>query len=357
MRQKSLKSISNTTTERLDILPIYDHYIALDWSKTAMSIARISNKRPDKIKVIDGYSDLKELKQYLMNQHGRKILTIEESTPAQWLYVELLEYVDRIIICDPFKNKLLSDGPKNDPIDAKKLCNLLKAGMLTEVYHTTEDLYQLRKYVSGYEDLIKMGVRLKNQRSGFLAQIGKAKKTKERDFDTASNFILENIDKSIESYKAAKKEYEKLFEELCRKNKRLKYLKTIPGIGPILAVKILAIVIDPKRFRKMSKYLAYCGLVKHSAESGGRIYGRRTPRFNRVLKSTYKTAASVVINGKGPLREYYDYLISKGITEYNARHSVARYIAKLSLGIIKGEMRYKPYLWRKKKQKEESNDN
>lgn len=349
MKKVTLKLGTNIITERLNSLPLYDHYIALDWSKINMSIARISNKRPDKIKVIDTCSDIKELKHYLKNQEGSKVLTIEESTPAHWLYVGLQDYVDRIIICDPYHNKLLSNGPKNDPIDAKKLCGLLKAGMLKEVYHTTDEIYLLRKYVSAYEDLIRMGVRLKNQRSGFLAQIGRSKKTLDRNFDTASNFILKNIDTSIESYESAKEEYEKLFEELCRKNKRLKYLKSIPGIGSILAVKIMAMVIDPKRFRKTGKYLAYCGLVKHIAESGGRIYGKRTPRFNRILKSVYKTAASSVINGKSPISEYYDYLINKGVAEYNARHAVARYIAKISLGILKGETRYQPYLWREKK--------
>lgn len=217
MQQIKTKSVSNSTTERLNILPSYDNYIALDWSKAKMSIARISNKRPDKIKVIDTQSDLKELKQYLMNLQGDNILTFEESTSAQWLYVELLDRVDRIIICDPFKNKLLSDGPKNDPIDAKKLCSLLKAGLLTEVYHTTDNLYQLRKYVSAYEDIVKMGVRLKNQRSGFLAQIGKTKKTKERNFDKASDFIIEKLDKGIENYKATKKNMNNCLNNFAKK--------------------------------------------------------------------------------------------------------------------------------------------
>lgn len=67
MRQISLKSVTKTITESLKTLPLYDHYIAVDWSNTNMSIARISNKRPDKIKVIDTCSDIKELKYYLKN--------------------------------------------------------------------------------------------------------------------------------------------------------------------------------------------------------------------------------------------------------------------------------------------------
>ncbi len=196
MRQIKLKPVSNTTTKRINALPLHDNYIALDWSNIKMDIARIAIKRPDKVKVMNTYSDIKELKNYLKNQHGSKIFTIEESTPAHCLNVELLYYVDKIVICDPYKNKLLCSGPKNDLIDAKKLCSLLKSGLLTEVYYSTEESCQLRKYVSAYEDLVKMGIRLQNQRSAFLAQIGKAKKTKERNFDAASNFILNNVDES-----------------------------------------------------------------------------------------------------------------------------------------------------------------
>ena len=37
-----------------------------------------------------------------------------ETTISQWLYTELRKYVDKIIICDPHRNKLLSEGPKGE---------------------------------------------------------------------------------------------------------------------------------------------------------------------------------------------------------------------------------------------------
>ena len=154
---KTKNNSSLTTTES------YDHYIALDWSEINMAIARMSKKDTEP-KVIDVPSDLKELKIYLSNLMGNKILTIEETTTSQWLYVELYDYAEKIFICDPYRNRLLSDGPKNDKIDAGKLCLLLKGGLIKEVFHTTGKIYQLRKYVSAYEDLIKYGVRLINQK-------------------------------------------------------------------------------------------------------------------------------------------------------------------------------------------------
>jgi hypothetical protein len=111
---------------------IYDHYIAIDWSIKNMAIARMT-KKSNKITAIDVPSDIEDLQVYLTNLRGTKILAIEETTTSQWLYAELKEYVDRILICDPNRNKLLNEGPKTDKIDASKLVQLLKAGLMKEV--------------------------------------------------------------------------------------------------------------------------------------------------------------------------------------------------------------------------------
>jgi hypothetical protein len=105
-------------------------------------------------------SDIVEMRVYLKKLKGSKILVIEETTTSRWLYTELRDYVDRMVICDPYRNKLLNDGPKTDKIDAAKLVHLLKAGLIKEVYHSADKFLYLRRSVSGYEDLVKAGVRL-----------------------------------------------------------------------------------------------------------------------------------------------------------------------------------------------------
>ena len=112
---------------------IFNHYIAIDWSIENMAIARMT-KKSNKITIIDVPSDIAEMKVYLKRLKGSKILVVEETTTSQWLYTELRDYVDRMVVCDPYRNKLLSDGPKTDKIDATKLVHLLKAGLIKEVY-------------------------------------------------------------------------------------------------------------------------------------------------------------------------------------------------------------------------------
>jgi transposase len=313
----------------------FDHFLALDWSMTVMAIGHM-RRRSTEPEMFERPADLKELKEYLATLKGRKVLTIEETTTAQWLYVELIDHVDRIILCDPFHNRLLSEGPKSDKIDAGKLCQLLRAGLLKEVFHSLSSIYELRRVVSAYEDLVKAGVRVLNQKAS-LAQ---------GHFDSGKDapFILEHINKSIELYQRSKEDYERKFTELSKRNKLVRNLLEITGIGVIGAVKIVALVVDARRFPRAANYLSYCGLVKHEKLSGGRSYGRRNPRFNHALKVVYKLAAMSIISGKdNPLRQYYESLLAKGVAEHNARHALARYLARLTYGMLKTGIRYQPY--------------
>lgn len=79
---------------------MFDHYIAVDWAQRNMAIARMTGVA-NKINVIDVPSDIKALKLYLGRLKGKKILTVEESTPSQWLYTELRGCVDEMICAIP----------------------------------------------------------------------------------------------------------------------------------------------------------------------------------------------------------------------------------------------------------------
>lgn len=324
---------------------IYDHYLAIDWSIKNMAIARMT-KKSNKITVIDVPSDIENLQTYLKNLKGTKILAIEETTTSQWLYTELKEYVDRILICDPNRNKLLSEGPKNDKIDASKLVQLLKAGLMKEIYHSTDKFLYLRRIVSGYEDLVKAGVRLKNQRYALLRACGKRGKEKVGSTldSQGEQFVLECLDRQIEAYGDEKNCYEKEFEKLARKNPEIKHQKSLPGIGTINAVKIVARVVTPHRFPDKGCYLSYTGLIKLEKKSGGRSYGKRSPRYSRQLKSVYKSGVLAAIAGNNPINDYYQYLIQENsYPEHNARQKACRRLAILSLGVFKSGKKYQPF--------------
>ena len=315
----------------------FDHYIAVDWAQTNMAIARMPAKL-DKVDTRDVPSDIGELKIYLRNLKGKKILTIEESTTAQWLYTELKDEVDELLVCDPRRNRLLSEGPKTDKIDASKLVQLLRAGMLKRVFHTADQFIYLRKLVSGYRDVVQAGVRLKNQRASLFRANGLSKKEAVLPSD-AETFVLQGLDASIERYEKEKKRYESEFNRWRTKHPLVRNLESLPGIGAIGAVTVAAAVVDARRFPNKNAFISYCGLVKHERLSGGRSYGKKSTQYSRALKCVFKTAALACIDGNaknGAFKSYYDQLIEKKrCSDHVDRHAMARRIATLALGVMK----------------------
>jgi transposase len=319
---------------------MFNHFVAVDWAIANMAIARMTEKSND-IKIIDVPSSIKEMQLYLKNLKGTICLTFEETTTSQWLYTELKEYVTKIIVCDPYRNRLLSDGPKNDKIDSKNLVTLLKAGLLKEVYHTADKFIELRKIVSGYEDTIKAGVRLKNQRSAMFRSINKDHKEETELILVADKFVLDVVDRQIVNYESEKLRYKNEFARLKKEHPEIKRLCDIPGIAEVGAVKIIARIIDANRFPTRNHFLSYCGLIKHEKMSGGRSYGKRTPRYCRTMKSVFKSAALATIDGNNEFGDYCKYLSeTKKYSDFNARHAVARRIATITYGVLKNNEKY-----------------
>lgn len=327
---------------------MHDHYVAVDWARSNMAIAHMT-RHSDEIAVVDVPSSVKELKVYLGKFKGKITLTFEEMSGSQWLYTELREHVDELIVCDPCRNHLLKEGPKTDKIDAKKMVQLLRAGLLKPVFHTGDSLIEIRKIVSGYDSVVKTGVRFKSQLSALLASLGKTEEVELRDHGPA-RFVLEGLEKGIAFYENEKSRYEEQFKKFGQQHKIIRLLKSIPGIGPINAVKIVARVVDPRRFPTKNHFLSYCGLIRLEKISGGKSYGWKQPRYCRMLKGVFKMAAiSVLRDGAdNPMRSYYDHLIQeKRYSDRAARTAVARRIAVLALGVFKTEQRFDPYRWRK----------
>jgi len=334
----------NTFTE----LNGYDQYIAIDWSQDGFSLARLTSKSKDP-KWYTGIAKVELVKDYLKTIRGKKILAIEETTSTHWLYVELKEYVNRILVCDPYRNKLLNEGAKNDDIDAGKLCILLRGGFLKEVYHSLDENYSIRKLLSAYEDLVKAGVRVKNQKSASYRALGLYyKKEKLITNDEIISFIELQQNSAIRYYEEEKEKYEKEYRKIKKRIPVIENMCRISGLDTITSVTIYGIVIDANRFPNKNKYWGYCGLAKHKKMSGKRNYGKRQIRSSRKLKWVYKTAALAAIGGKNDINEYYKEMIKKGYSEDKARHAVARYIAKVTYAMMKHGTSYIPYSWREK---------
>jgi hypothetical protein len=88
---------------------------------------------------------------------------------------------------------------------------------LKAVFHSLDEIVKLRKLVSSYDDLIKRGVRLKNQRSAIFRSVGITSEDAMPSENETEHFVLQRIDSAIDAYEIDRKFYEQEFERLFKK--------------------------------------------------------------------------------------------------------------------------------------------
>lgn len=291
---------------------------------------------------------------------GALHVTFEETTQAAWLYEVVRTFVAEVVVCDPRRNKLLREGSKADKPDARKLAELLRAGMVRSVYHGHEATQKLKELVRGYETLsidtqrtmvrIKAiyrgrgiptpgrGVYQSQQREQWLQRLT------EPGVRERVTWLFEQLDQLRPLRRRAK---QAMLTE-SRRHRAVTLLRTIPQLGPIRSALIVATVDTPHRFRTRHQLWSYSGLavVTHMSSEyeiqGGHVVRSRKPiatrglnrNCNRRMKEVFIGAATGGCQSE-PYRSYLQGLQKKGMRAEMARLTLARKIAAIALRIWK----------------------
>src|ERR1700736_6414181 len=139
-------------------------YIGMNVHKEAVVIAVLNSS--GKL-VMESIVETKasSMLQFIHGLRGELHVTLEEGTWAAWLYDLLQPQAEQVLVCNPRRNALLKEGSKSDKVDARKLAELLRAGMLRAVYHEENGLRSLRELARSYltisKDLRRVMNRLK----------------------------------------------------------------------------------------------------------------------------------------------------------------------------------------------------
>src|SRR2546422_4542026 len=137
-------------------------YIGMDVHKEAIVIAVLNDSGKVVMEsVIETRAS--SILQFLHGLRGELHVTWEEGTWAAWLYDLLQPQVQHILVCNPRRNALLKEGSKSDKVDARKLADLLRTGMLRSVYHGENGLRTLRELGRSYQTISKDLTRVMNR--------------------------------------------------------------------------------------------------------------------------------------------------------------------------------------------------
>lgn len=287
------------------------------------------------------------LREVLEQIPAPKQLALEEGSMAQWLYDNLRDLVERLVVCDPRRNKLIDqDGDKDDAIDAAKLATLLRGGFLREVHHSDQLAHvTLKQWVGLYHDRVREAVRQVNKLRGRARMFGLRPPRGALRIPTrrppwlaelGSHPLANQMRLLWLGYDAAVAQVAIARREMLQQAQGCSILdlwQQLPGIGPVRALTLYAYLETPWRFANNPKKLwKYCGvgLVRTSSgkDSKGRLKVGRLQlawQVNRRLKDAVMGAAiSAIGQETNVFAEEYRRMTQAGMSPGNARHAVAR---------------------------------
>jgi transposase len=336
------------------------HYIGADVHASTTELAFERNQRI--VKRLRVPTTIPALREALGSVGRTKSLAIEEGPMADWLWRNLKDDVDELIVCDPRRNRLVSgDGDKDDGIDAAKLAELLRGGYLRPVHHPDSDKRaELKRWVALYHDRVKQAVREVNKIRMLGRQYGlrvpgrvlRGRKVQREWLGQLPSLALaKQLAVLLRGYEAMRQQVVAVKKELGRLAAGQEVVarwKELPGVGLIRAVTLLAYLDTPCRFGKVTKLWKYCGVGLEHCTSGTDKHGKPRAgrlqlawRVNRRLKNVVVGATMSAIRQKDTVfAGMYERLVQKGLTASNARHAVCRKLLAVLWGMWKNGSRY-----------------
>jgi len=197
---------------------------------------------------------------------------------------------------------------KNDKIDSYKIANLLRGGLLPQAYvypaamRSTRDLMRRRLHLVRKRG--QLLAHIQNTRAQYnLAAFARRLAYPANREGVADRFSDPSVRKSIEVDLALVDTYDGLITDLeltiVREAKRhdadaFHRLRSVPGIGKILALTILSEIHDMTRFNRVQEFASYARLVKCVYQSAGKKLGTGGAKMGNVHRKWAFSEAAVL---------------------------------------------------------------
>jgi transposase len=200
---------------------------------------------------------------------------------------------------------------KNDKVDSFKIVSLLRGGLLPQAYvypaamRATRDLLRRRLHLVRKRGQLLAPIQ--NTRAQYnLPAFGRRLAYPANRDGVREHFPEASVRKSIDVDLTLVAQYDTLITDLeltiVREAKRhdadaFHRLRSVPGIGKVLALTILYEIHDITRFDRVQEFASYARLVKCQKRSGGKTLGTSGAKMGNVhLKWAFSEAAVLFLH-------------------------------------------------------------
>jgi len=253
-------------------------------------------------------NDEKHILDYFERLDGKTRIVIESTASWYWLYDLLTENGFEVILSNPQKTKAIASARiKNDKVDSHMLAQQLRADLIPPVHVCTLQTRKLKELLRHRQKLVADATRMKN-RIHILLRKNNIQAPCSDLFGARGIDFLRGIQIPVYQRKHLKT-YLKLYSQLtsqitplnqsiqnmAKKHPVSQLLMTIPGIGPVTGMFIVAEIEDISRFSSYRNLASYAGLVPSlDASADKHRTGRITKQGSSYLRWALVEAANTI---------------------------------------------------------------
>jgi transposase len=289
------------------------------------------------------------LRKYFRQFRGQAVQVAVEACGFWPAFREVVEpEVKRLVLVHPQRVKAIASAKlKNDRVDSATLAHLLRCDLLPESWKADRETQARRQQVRLRATLVRQRTRLKNQVHAVLHQQGLRSPVTDL-FGKRGRLWLREVklpEQARESVGACLRMIDCYTEEIqkqtlqlsekAKQDERVQWLMTIPGIGEVSAMMVLAEIGDLGRFADQEGLCSYAGLVPRVRESAGKAArGGITRQGSPWLRWMMVEAAQVATRTSPAARRYYERLLRKK-HKHVARVALARKLLTAVYALLK----------------------
>lgn len=330
---------------------LHDFYCGIDLHARILYVCILNDKGEKvvhkKIKA-DKHALLSLIEPYI----GQVVIGVECMHCWYWFSDLCKEHDVDFVLGHALYMKAIHGGKaKNDKIDSYKIASLLRGGNFPLAYDYPSEMRATRDLLRRRTKLVQHGAQLKahivntNSQYNYPAlELHMKNKCVREEFRTRYDdpVVQRNINFDLailDSYAQELKYLECFLERKAQQHRSDYYaqLRTVPGIGLILAMTILYEIGDIERFESVQKFASYSRLVKCKAESAGKTYGTSGNKIgNGHLKWAFSEAAILYLRCNDKARRYLNKL-QKRMSKAKALSALAHKLGRAVYFMLKNK--------------------
>ena len=278
------------------------------------------------------------LRRYFRQFRGREVQVAVEACGFWPAFREVVEpEVERLVLVHPQRVKAIASAKlKNDRVDSAILAHLLRCDLLPESWQADGETQGRRQQVRLRATLVRQRTRLKNQVHAVLHQRGLRSPVTDlfgrrgrqwlaqQKLPAQARQTVDTCLRMIDHYGEEIQKQTLLLRGQAKADERVQWLLTIPGIGEVSAMMLLAEIGDIARFADKQALCSYAGLVPRVRESAGKAArGGITHQGSPWIRWVMVEAAQVATRSSQAARGYYERRLRKK-HKHVARVALAR---------------------------------